>query len=332
MAGISKSLVESPFDLWISEYFIHKTNDKGILIMNIDHNRAKECADLLFQSFQTIGIHGHTRMPEDLLPKDVTQGSLEHILFITLSVSIDYQRDANVLWDSSRDTFQDPETNYLFNLEVICKTSQGKVERDMQKYKLSRKPKKDALIWSTVAKSFFEKWGGDPRILIKNCGWDGVNVLSRLKGDFHNEGRSCTPDFPYLRGSKIGPLWLRMLRDNAGVDSIKNLDKIPIPVDIHVARASLALGVLQGQYRGKLNNLFEEIRNAWFLGVKGLRIGSRDMIALDVDEPLWVLSKYGCTDRNKNTGECPHFSKCEMKDYCIPGKIAITNGFVEMNT
>ena len=50
-------------------------------------------------------------MPEVLTPSGVVPGSLEHILFITFTVSIDYQRDAISLWNSSRETFVDPETS-----------------------------------------------------------------------------------------------------------------------------------------------------------------------------------------------------------------------------
>ena len=33
-------------------------------------------------------------MPKDILPKGVIKGSLAHIMFIALTVSIDYQRNA----------------------------------------------------------------------------------------------------------------------------------------------------------------------------------------------------------------------------------------------
>jgi hypothetical protein len=56
------------------------------------------------------------------------------------------------------------------------------------------------------------------------------------------------------------------------------------------------------------------------------------MIALDVDEPLWHLSKYGCTKRDKITGECPVIERCEAKEYCIPGSINTTNNGVGLNT
>jgi len=297
-----------------------------------DIERGKKVADLLYRCFATTGIHGHTEMPEDILPKGVAQGSLEHFLFITLSVSIDYQRDADALWASSRQTYEDPETRYLFNPQLMHETPFSKIVRDMKKYKLSKKPQQDANTWHTIGVTFYEKWQGDPRNFLASCNWDAPLILARLKVDSRLRNGKRVPDFPFLRGDKIGPLWVRMLRDNAGLTQIRNLDKVHIPVDIHVVRATLALGVVHGQYKGRLESIFGTIRQAWFESVDGLTVDGRPMIALDVDEPLWHLSRYGCTHRNKLTGDCPVYDRCEAEEFCIKGKVAIQDSLVEVDT
>lgn len=298
----------------------------------IDGERAKKVAELLYNSFSTTGIHGRTDMPEDIIPNSVVRGSLDHMLFITLTVSIDYQRDAPLLWESSRKTFDDPETRYLFNPKALHETPLRKIIEDMQKYRLSKKPQKDANIWRTVGVTFYKKWEGDPRNFLKNCNWDAPTILKRLKNDTHLYNGRQVPDYPYLRGDKIGPLWLRMLRDNVGITELKNLDKVPIPVDIHVARATLTTGVVRGEFKGNITHLFDYIRKAWFESVKGLSIKNRPMIALDVDEPLWHLSKYGCSNRDKTTGYCPVYNRCEAREFCIKGKVKIENSVVELET
>jgi len=63
--------------------------------LRIDTDRGRQLAQLLYGCFYTTGILGNTEMPEDILPAGMNSGSLEHLLFITLTVSIDYQRDAN---------------------------------------------------------------------------------------------------------------------------------------------------------------------------------------------------------------------------------------------
>ena len=169
----------------------------------IDDERGKKIAELLYNAFSTNGIHGRTDMPEDIMSKDMEKGSLEHIFFITLTVSIDYQRDAPLLWESARRTFEDQRTRYLFNPERLHEESFTKMVDDMQKYKLSKKPQKDAKIWRTVGVTFYKKWQGDPRIFLQNCSWDSLSILDHLKDK--------KSDYPYLCGDKIGPLWLRML-------------------------------------------------------------------------------------------------------------------------
>ena len=69
------------------------------MAITIDPQWGKQLAELLHKSFLSTGIHGHTEMPEDELPKGMVRGSPEHLLFITLTVSIDYQRSATTLWE-----------------------------------------------------------------------------------------------------------------------------------------------------------------------------------------------------------------------------------------
>lgn len=270
-------------------------------------------------------------MPEDILPDGVAHGSLEHLLYITLTVSIDYQREAGALWQASRDSFGDPETRYLFNPQKLHDTPWRQVKTDMQKHRLSKKPGADCTIWRTVAITFLKKWGGKPSNFLADCQWDAPTILERLRTGTHLNNGKPVPDFPFLRGPKIGPLWLRMLRDNLGLE-IKNLESVPIPVDVHVARATLALGIVRGDYDGNLAGIYSEIRRAWRESVKGLSVDGREMIALDVDEPLWHLSKHGCTDRDRETGACPHIGQCEAREFCVPGKVVIDQSKVVLKT
>ena len=296
--------------------------------LRISTNRAMECAELLYKLSRGKGIFNHTIMPEDILPEGMTKGSLEHLIFITLTVALDYQRDSDTLWENSRATYNDPETQYLFSFSSVLTQTQDKIMQDMKKHHLSQRYTNDADAWIKLSNSFSQYWNGNPLDFIEDCHWNGKTILERLKLDKHQGSR----DFPYLSGDKIGPLWVRMIRDNVGIEKINNLNKIPIPVDIHIARATFTLGVIHGTFNGPLSDSFPEIREAWRKGVMGLNSIDREMIALDVDEPVWMLSKYGCTDRDKVSGECEHFSECELKEYCIKGKIDITSNNIQLVT
>jgi len=236
------------------------------------------------------------------------------------------------LWESSRRTFEDRETRFLFDPQALHETPPRRLREVMQKYKLSKKPRRDAHIWRTVGVTFYKKWNGDPKKFLQDCGFDAPRALDRLRNDTHLYNGRMVSDYPYLRGPKIGPLWIRMLRDNAGISVLRNLDKVPIPVDIHVARATLATGVVKGSFECGLESLFEFIRKAWFDSVEGLAAKSRPLVALDVDEPLWHLSKYGCTYRDKATGCCPLFDRCAAKEFCVRGKVKIQNSYVKVET
>jgi len=56
-------------------------------------------------------------------------------------------------------------------------------------------------------------------------------------------------------------------------------------------------------------------------------------MALDVDAPLWRLSKYECTKREQISGDCPMFHACTVNEFCIRnGKIAIQNYRMDLET
>lgn len=294
--------------------------------------KGQAIAPILYEAFRTTGIHGMRDMPEDEPPSGVTRGTPDHIIFLTLTVAIDYQRDAHALWDAARQTWEDPETRFLFDLTAVSEAPAEVVLPAMKKHRLSKKHTNDAKIWQTVAGSFARKWDGDPRQFLADCGWDAPTVLRRLKEDRHRSDVRVAKDFPFLGGNKIGPLWLRMLRDNACVTNLKNLDQVPIPVDVHIARASLSLGIVNGSYSGAMEPLFRQIRTAWAESVMGLTIDGRPMIALDVDEPLWHLSKFGCASRDPVTGACPLKDTCVVGKYCVAGEVKVQRDRVSMHT
>ncbi|MBT0652909.1 hypothetical protein [Geomobilimonas luticola] len=297
-----------------------------------DQERIKAMANKLHTTLISSGILGKREMPEYLLPLGVEEGSLEHILFITLTVSLDYQRDADTLWKRSRMAYQDERTRYLFDPKLLHEVPYKTIKNDLQKHNVSQKITKDAEIWRTVGVTFYKKWEGDPRKFLADCNWDCPEILSRLKDDSHQYNGRIRRDFPYLRGNKIGPLWVRMLRDNVGISELRNLNMVPIPVDIHVARASMALGVVRGRYNGNLEEIYDQIRFAWREGVLGIQVKNREMVALDMDLPLWLLSRNGCTSRDKVTGICPKTDKCPIKEFCVPGRIDIKGTKIIIDT
>jgi hypothetical protein len=277
----------------------------------------REVGNTLHQSFNdpSIGILGHTTMPEDILPGGVTKGSYEHLMFTTLTVSIDYMRDADALWAASRHAYEDETSRYLFSPQQVAQSSPGAVSRDLQKHGVSLRPNQDAHIWNSVSLTFLRKWGGNPLNLLESSQYDALSVLRMVRSEV---------GFPYFRGPKISALWVRMLRDNVGIQ-FKNMDKIPIPTDIHIVRATLSTGVLRGNYAGNLDGVRPYVEDAWAEGLAGT-----ELIPLDIDEPLWHLSRYGCTQRSG--AFCPVTQACPVSSHCVTGVVRVSTDGVEVQT
>jgi len=300
----------------------------------IDVARGRALASRLHALFSVTGagILGHKTMPEDEPPAGVVRASLQHLLFITLTVAIDYQRDAPQLWTASRAAYADPVTRYLYEPAALHATPFSKIVADLHATGVSRKPRKDADIWHTVGIAFLKKYGGDPRRLLGACNHHAPTVLARLQNDTHLQRDRPVPDFPFLRGPKIGPLWLRMLRDNVGV-ALHGMQEIPIPVDVHVARATFTTGVVRGEYQGPVGPAFRQVRAAWKQAVVGMDVpGPRPMVALDVDEPLWHLSKYGCSPGRSVAGGCCHRPRCPAGGECMAGLVQVSASKIEVRT
>ena len=143
-------------------------------------------------------------------------------------------------------------------------------------------------------------------------------------------------DFPFLAGvsgtSKILSLWLRMLKDEANVQ-FKNLENVPIPIDIHTARATLTTGCLSGRFSGSFKELVTRAQDAWIEACK--RNGSH-FFPLQLDEPLWNLSRFGCSQR-QNGKTCPVSNQCRISHFftAISPEAIITpmrNGKTEVRT
>ena len=281
-------------------------------------DRARAVADRLFDAFQGDGpgIFGTKDMPEDLVPQGTSQGSREHLLFLTFTVAIDYLRDASQLWQASRLAFENPATRFLFEPHRVAPMSHEDLMHWLKRLDVSRKHGPDAETWHAVGSILSQQFGGDVLQLVASCDFDATCILRTI--------RQGATRVRFLSGDKIGPLWVRMLHDNGRLP-LENMNRLPIPVDVHVARATLAVGGIIGAGLIDAGELYRAIQELWEQACAG-----KPYYALRLDEPLWQQSRLGCT--NRSSDDCAAASGCLLVDLCARGRIAFTDRGVDLDT
>lgn len=284
-------------------------------------NRASEIAHMLPEAMSGSVLFITGEKTDYSPPSGVTPGSLDHIIFLTLTLSVDTGSDPKTLWNASRDAYEAENTRYLFSSSAVYEEDVDHIIYDLKNAGLSGNKKKTGEIWKNAGTYLFQKWGGDPRNFLSSCQWDGPEILSRMIPARYHE----VYDFQHFIGEKKGQLWLDLLRKDAGLQEIKNLDKLPLITDIHVIRASIALGIISGSYSGQMSLVSLKVRELWE-GVIGETIfQGRIMSTFELSETLRTFSKNGCSKRDGKRGECPRFTICPFNMFCVSGIFSIEN-------
>jgi hypothetical protein len=192
----------------------------------------------------------------------------------------------------------------------------------MKRHFSLRYPNKDVWYWKKNAETFHEQFNDDPREMMNEFDWDAIRLYDGLRGRYSSM-------FMGLSGYKISRLWIRMLKDVLDYD-LDNFQRLPIPVDTHIARASFTTGLLTGTYNGKFNIAFKDtITTAWFNA-----LADSDRSPIMIDEPLWHLSKHGCLARQRRGDgkRCPEMDRCPVRDYCVDGMVSISQQGITIQT
>ena len=135
--------------------------------------------------------------------------------FMTLTVAIDYQRDADALWKALERRLPTPRPDTCSIQPRCMRRNRRGFARTCRNTPFPKKPRNGCNIRRTVAITFHKNGGKSqfPGGLRLGRG----HHFQRLSADTHLVGGHAGPDYPYLRGPRIDPLWLRMLSDNVGL-------------------------------------------------------------------------------------------------------------------
>lgn len=283
-------------------------------MINVNSERAKKIAEILLRNYYCNGnkIFGFTfeSVPEFNNQPEMVRGSNEHIIYLTLPMSLNYNRYANQLWNAVHNAYINENYRWIFNVYEIQSHKHEDLSNVLQVSEIAKRPEQDVNIWEKICKSIRDICNGDLKQFIeKECNNDAVLLFYMMKFRYKIF-------FPFLSGDKILPLWIRFLKDYCKIN-LKNLEKIMIPVDIHVARTTAYLGcITSDEVRDyKLNDIKYYVDKAWEEVVSIRRDEENNFIKLDMDEPLWILGRHGCT--NMRNHECPKFNECPVSEYCL---------------
>lgn len=198
--------------------------------------------------------------------------SRENYLYFTLPCALNFQRNSPNLWRSALETYNDPQTNYLFFPEKVVQRTEDEVRMDMVKHKLALQPNKHTNIWYRLSKTLAQNYNSDPRVFLDEHRFDVLRIISTIQITRKNQ-------FPYLSGIKLSNYWLFILSHFTDVD-FTNKHEISIIPDTHVIKSSIRLGVV------KEDSTSKDVEAAWRPILKEL-----DISPIEMHSALWRWSR-----------------------------------------
>ena len=226
-------------------------------------------------------------------------------LFLTFVSAMDRARDANSLWQAAAKLFRShPE---LFDPAEVTRISRDKLKSCLSESRVSQRHEPDSKAWHVISTSLALEDSPVCRVIDSGLG-DAEELLKALKSR-DEMGQS---KFPFLRGPKIGPMWVRIMADPGGAE-IERIEKVPVAVDVQVRRTTENLGI--ADTRGlKLREAKPIIQSACHNAVAKTDIGGPPRIAgtsAALDPVLWFYGKYGCSHCEKSGKQIPISRACE---------------------
>ncbi|MDD3628130.1 MAG: hypothetical protein PHV06_12520, partial [bacterium] len=225
---------------------LHTDIERGIIALN-----------RLIEAYEQNRFFNIEKLPEEILPNEMEKGNNAHLLFLSFISSLGYLRKEELLWTAARDTYEDQDLRYLFEPAQVLTKSLSELERDLKEYNLllslnqmknehikfksvDRRILKenDLALWVNFA-SVFHQFNDSVEDLFKSFDYDSVKILEAFSNAPYSE---CFPD--YQKERKI-IIWLLRIKENAAFP-IKNFEKLPMPVNYHIIRASFFSGAIFG--------------------------------------------------------------------------------------
>lgn len=219
------------------------------------------------------GALGGEIMPEDVHPK-LPRDSDVLLHYLTLGMCLNYQRNSYTLWENCTKTFEDDETQWVFEPEKVANYDVELLRVALLQHKVALQPNKHVDNWRRVAGGIVKFGDGNMRNILAQNDFD----IAKIR-DFIQDNRK---HFPYLAGDKICNYWLFVLLQYTDIPLV-NRAALSIAPDTHVMQASAKLG------------LIDEAQNSPTLCAEAWEdlLEDSKMLPIDMHTPLWLWSRGG---------------------------------------
>lgn len=231
------------------------------------------CRSLL-NAYKT-GKLGEIVMPEDSSPSFTEEQAEERLVYFTLPMALNYQRNSYKLWEGTLKTWNDPVTRDVFSVHCSASLPTEVLREHLLRYKVALQPNKHVMTWQTLARTINDNWGS-VSLLLDDADRDYLKLRDIIQGTHKKI-------FPYLSGPKIFNYWSYILGEYGGV-SLAHREFIEIAPDTHVIKGSVRLEVIDPKEVATLSR--EEISQRWRTLLEGSGIAP-----IDLHSPLWFWSR-----------------------------------------
>lgn len=202
----------------------------------------------------------------------------EEALFKTLTTALNYQRDADSHYGTFRELWH--EKQWLFEPETVAE--QRDIEDLVEVFEANgiRYPNKDAEIWYDICLKLYRDYESNPLNIFEEATYDFDKVEQTIRENTLNEGYTSM-DFPYLRGQKIRPLWLRLMRSS--LPRYSSFEGTEVAVDTHII--GITNRICGTDYVDAPDDK-EKIRQFWEQVCE-----PREINPIELDFPLWLINR-----------------------------------------
>ncbi len=211
---------------------------------------------------------------------DQLESRRDKALFLTLTTSLNRQRDAERLYSKFERLWYDE--HWIFDPETLIEDHTFDELAALFKEEGTRYGTKDAEVWYEISRTLYREFDSDPMNLFEQFDYNRQQIseyVVKASGDtrFFKHGRL----FPALRGDKIRPVWLRLI--SRQVHPLGQMDGADVAVDTHIRE--ITNKILGRTYTDSAADK-QNIREFWRRVCE-----PHDIMPIEIDGPLWYIHR-----------------------------------------